>query len=92
LEGVRLWKYININYSDELKETEENLEYWLHKPIASFMEKPTKYTTFQDLIEEIEHFCIKIYNDKLEYWYKDETIIEEIEANEYDFTEQGKIF
>jgi hypothetical protein len=61
------------------------------EPIYSFLKKPNKETNFKDLIQDIEN-AIQNTFDKTETWLNsDEFIIDEIEANEYDFTEYGQL-
>jgi hypothetical protein len=58
-------------------------------PIYEFLKKPTEKTTFQDLMEEIGWSIAKTY-DNVEKWVNsEEYITETIEANEYDFHEDG---
>ena len=60
-------------------------------PIYEFIRKPAKGTTFENLMHECrqawEIACMKDFDFQCE----DEQVIETIEANEYEFTEEGKL-
>ena len=60
------------------------------QPIYDFMQKPDN-RTFYDLINDCLHNWIFACNQELEYQNSDEAIIETIQANEYDFLENGKL-
>lgn len=62
------------------------------KPVYDFINLPDKNTTFEDLINSIENAISKVFRDTEEWISSSEYLIEEIEANEYDFTEDGNIF
>jgi hypothetical protein len=54
-----------------------------------FMKNPTAGTTYAELVQDaIDAFC-KAYADDVDYNYSDEAVDESIEANEYEFTEDG---
>ena len=61
------------------------------EPVYEFLKKPTNDTNFEDLINEIEAAIQKTFDTTEEWLNSDEYIQEEIENNEYDFTEYGKI-
>ena len=92
VNGIRLWKYLNNNYSSELKEASDNECCFIANPILDFMKRPIKDYSFRDLLDDFCRNTIKVYNDELEYWYSDEAVKEDIERNDHDFTAQGKIF
>jgi hypothetical protein len=59
------------------------------KPIYDFLNKPEKSVTFEDLIQDVECAIQKTFNDTEEWVNSEEYITEIIEANEYEFTEDG---
>ena len=61
-------------------------------PIYKFLNKPEPHTNFKDLMEECFDSWIKACNADIEYQNSDETIKETIEANDYEFTREGKQF
>lgn len=62
------------------------------KPIYDFLKNPCKHTTFEDLIQDIENAISKTFQDTEEWLNSDEYITDMIEANEYEFTEDGKLY
>ena len=60
-------------------------------PIRDFIKSPDKETTFEELIKDCFHSFAKSVASDIEYQNSDEAIIETIEANDYDWTEDGKI-
>ncbi len=60
-------------------------------PVYSFLSRPGKNITFEDLIRDIENAITKCYRDEEEWINSDEYITENIEANEYEFTKDGKL-
>ena len=61
------------------------------KPVYDFLKKPTNNTNFEDLISEIETAIQKCFDSTEQWLNSDEFITEEIEANEYYFTEAGEV-
>jgi len=59
-------------------------------PIYNFLEKPDADTTFADLIQEMESAISKTFRDEEEWINSDEYISEMLEANDYEFTKDGK--
>ena len=107
LSGVRLWKYLHNNglltyWRKYTKKTEKLLsgdcpftgvcfdENCLDN-IREFVKKPTNIT-FRELIEESIEKLLKDCEKDADYQFSDEGITEMIEANEYDFTEDGEIY
>jgi len=104
LFGVRLWKYINNNYLTYIskydKETKNTLdgdcpftgvcydEDFLD-PVRKFMKKPDNLS-FSDLMESAVHSVLVSAENEYDYMQSDEYFIEEAEANEYTFLENGK--
>jgi hypothetical protein len=62
------------------------------QPVYDFLKNPDKHTTFEILIGEIESAISSTYNQVEDWINSKEFIQEEITANEYEFTAQGKIF
>jgi hypothetical protein len=62
------------------------------QPIYDFLKRPDKSVDYSDLIRGIESAIRKTYDNTEEWLNSDEYIIEEFEANEYDFTIDGKIY
>ena len=67
------------------------------KPIYEFLDwnlRPdyNSYMDFETLIGDCFHNLNSDLESEVEYRNSDEAIIETIEANEYDFTEEGKIY
>jgi hypothetical protein len=48
-------------------------------------------STTLPVIEAIEKAIVKVYNNQLDYWYSEKSIVEEIEINDYEFYENGKL-
>jgi hypothetical protein len=61
------------------------------KPVYDFLERPDKSTSFEDLMNEIEAAISKTFSNTEDWLNSDEFIAEEIEANEYEFTADGKM-
>lgn len=61
------------------------------QPVYDFLKKPDVNTTFEDLIKDIENAISKCYRDTEEWINSDEYITETIEANDYEFTQDGKL-
>ena len=63
----------------------------LLKPIFDFMENPNN-NDFSDLLHDCINSLCHAVQSEIEYTNSDEAIIETIEANEYDFTEDGEVY
>ena len=61
------------------------------RPIYVFIKKPNQTTTLQDLFEACFDSFISAWNRDVEYQYSEDAIKETIEANEYEFTDDGKM-
>jgi hypothetical protein len=99
LKGVRLWKYLNNSglLSDDLLSgncpfTGFCMDESLLDPIRAFMEKPDQSLNYQELIDTCLAAWVSAYVADWEYTYTDEAIKETIEANEYEFTENGNFY
>ena len=62
------------------------------RPVYDFLQKPEKSVTFEDLIQDIESAIRKTFEDTEEWVNSDEFIMDEIEANNIEFTEDGRPF
>ena len=63
------------------------------KPIYDFLNsRNPEGTTFEDLLNECFYAAKKTIENEVEYRNTDEFIIEEIEANEHEFTKEGNKF
>ena len=60
------------------------------KPVYEFMQNPYKHTTFEDLIKEMENAAYQCFIDAEEWVNSEEYLTETIEANGYEFTEDGQ--
>lgn len=59
------------------------------KPVYEFLKTPSDSVTFEDILKDIEHSIGKCFED-IENWVNsEEYIIEAIEDNGYEFTEDG---
>jgi hypothetical protein len=59
--------------------------------IWKFLDKPDN-RDFKELLQDCFDSWIKACNDDIDHQNSDEFIIEEIEANDYQFTENGEVF
>lgn len=106
LQGVRLYKYLNNNYSIYWCKYHKKYRNLLDgncpftgycmdedflQPIKDFMKTPTNIN-FVELMEECVYSCLKAIQNDYEYQNSDEYIIEHFEANNYQFLESGEIF
>jgi hypothetical protein len=62
------------------------------QPVYDFLKKPDKSTTFADLLKDIENAIRKTFEDVENWVNSDEYIIDNMQANEYEFTIDGKIY
>lgn len=60
------------------------------KPVYDFMQNPCKHTTFEDLIQEMENAAEQCFIDAEEWVNSEEYLTETIEANGYEFTQDGQ--
>ena len=62
------------------------------QPIYEYLEKPNNRIDFEDLLDDcINSLCHSVQSE-IEYRNSEEAIIETMEANDYDFTENGKLY
>lgn len=62
------------------------------QPIYDFLDKPSKSKDFKDLLEDCLQSLCKDVQGEIEGNSEDEAIKETIEANDYDFTADGKMY
>jgi len=62
------------------------------QPVYNFLKHPDKSTTFADLMQQIEWAISKTFENTERWINSDEFIKEDIEANEYEFTADGRQF
>lgn len=62
------------------------------KPVYDFLKHPDKHTTFSDIFDDIENAIQGTFESTEEWINSDEFIGEELEANNYEFTEDGEQF
>ncbi len=62
------------------------------QPIYDFLEKPNKYTTFEDLMNDCLQSWLVACNKDFEYAYSEEAFIEDSEANERLYFESGELY
>jgi hypothetical protein len=60
------------------------------QPVYDFLAKPCKYTTIQDIFEQLGEAIEKAFADYEDWVNSDEYISDFLEGNEYDFTINGK--
>ena len=60
-------------------------------PIIEFLQKPTKYINFEDLINDVIYAGLKYIENDYDYQNSDESIIEELLNNDFYFNASGKI-
>lgn len=98
LVGIRAFKYLHNNYANEIenfwqaKVTGYCFDCDIIKPLVDFMKRPDAEVTLQDLYQAcFDAFCTAWYDD-IEYQNSDEYISETLQINEYEFTEDGKVW
>ena len=62
------------------------------QPVYDFLARPDKTETFESLINSIESAIQKCFDNTETWLNSDEFTIDEIEANDYEFTIDGNIF
>ena len=60
------------------------------KPVYDFMQNPCKHTTFEDLIQEMGNASEQSFAVAEDWVNSEEYLTQTIEANEYEFTEDGQ--
>jgi len=84
--------YSNIRFDNCCTLTGVCYDMDILQPVYDFLEKPNTSTTFEDLMNEIESAISKTFQQNEDWVNSDEYITEQIESNEYDFTQDGKRF
>lgn len=82
--------YSNINTTRECNLTGCYMDNEFLDPIYKFIAAPDKFTNFDDIIKDCFSSLEKAINNEIEAMQEDEYIKEEIQANGYEFTEDGK--
>jgi len=99
--GLNEGKFYNQYYSNTQKESKNcNLTGMCYdedilKPIYNFLEDrnpEANGTDFESLIKDCFDSLKKSIDNEIEYRESDEAIIEDLNDNDYDFTENGKIY
>lgn len=94
--GPNKGKFINSYYSAIQLTTDYPLTGYcmdmdILDPIYNFLNKPDS-STFYDLLNDCFEGWVKACNADIDYQNSDECISENIEANDYEFTEEGKMY
>ena len=95
MSGPRLMVYLQKNYPIDLSGncpfTGYCMDETLLDPIRAFLEYPSPNTDYQMLMSDCLHKWLYACRDDYEHWLSPEAIKEDIEANEHEFTEDGKL-
>lgn len=97
MRGVRLWKWLQTNLEvpkNSCPFTGYCGDEDLLEPLRSFLEDPrTQPTsvTMSELVQKCLERWLSCASMDLDYWDSEECIIEEIKANEHEFTENGEL-
>lgn len=98
MKGIRLFKYLANNHGSILAKMNECPftgfvgDYDILEPIADFMRRPSLNMTFDDLIREcFEAWSLAVQKD-YEYWLSEDSILEDISANDIRFTANGGVW
>lgn len=83
--------YSNINKDNSCVLTGVCYDMDILDPVYNFLRNTDKGTNFKDLFNSIEHAISKAFECIDEWVNSDEFIIEEIQANNYEFTENGQL-
>jgi len=96
LKGLRLWKYLhNRDYVKRIAKDCPFTGYCgdesILDPLRAFIKAPNKNTTLEELLRDCLSSFETAWEKDREYLTSDESIIEHIQINEYEFTENGSI-
>ena len=103
MKGIRLWKYLKNNYTERKFKYGNNLlggdypftgycmDEDLIDPIRSFMNKPDKTASFNDLMGDCLNSWLSACNSDAEYNHSFPAFKEISEANEWEYDETGEI-
>ena len=61
-------------------------------PIFDFMRKPNNNTSFKDLLNDCFEAWVTACNNDIDSQNSDEYISENLESNDYEYTEDGEEF
>ena len=93
MKGIRLFKYIANNYAHILSKDCPFTGYCgdesLLDPIRQFMKRPDKDLSFYDLMKDCLDHWVSEYQGDMESQLEDEYISDFIQANGYEFLENG---
>jgi len=84
--------YSGISFDDSCVLTGYCIDDDILKPIYDFLKKPDKTSTLEDILKDCLEEWLSACNRDYEYQFSEEAIIETIDANDYEFTEDGKIY
>jgi len=97
-QGIRLFKMLFNQYSiDSLLNNDCYLTGYiadekLLEPIREFIKKPKTNKTFYELIDDCFWIWLNGFQADYDYWLSEESIIQDIESNEYSFLVNGEIY
>lgn len=86
------------SYSSAIKESNSGIltGYYLDDvilgPIYNFLKNPDNTTTLYDLINDCLNEWLDACREDYEYWLSEDSIKDDIAANEYEFTINGEIY
>lgn len=85
-------RYSRIQKEDSCVLTGYHMDNYILKPIYDFLKKPKDGVTFEDILRDCLWSWVRACEEDWEYAYSEESIKEMIDANEYEFTVDGKIW
>lgn len=95
MTGVRLWKYIQNNWHGAPPYGFLPSGMWLDdsflEPFRNFMKKPCQYTNFSDLLDSAMHKLLYAAHEEFLNLMSEQSFIENAEANDYQFFEDGEL-
>jgi len=96
--GIRAWKFLQNNYEKDIeafrncKATGYCFDYSIIAPLIDFMHKPDLLISLADVYDACFDNFVRTWCDNVQYQDSDEYIAEHLEANNYEFFEDGKIY
>jgi hypothetical protein len=93
ISGFRLYKWIvnnGVPYKDNCPLTGMCWDETLLNEVREFMTYPKRSLTAKELIDSGIHNLLKVMEDEYRYQAYGDGAIENIQANEYEFTEDGR--
>jgi hypothetical protein len=88
----RFSRIFKINTLDNCFLTGITYEYDFLKDFINFMQRPNNFDTIDTLLGNQSNIAYKLHNEIVEWLDSDDYILETIEANDYNFLYNGKIF